>query len=234
MLELADLLMFFGRLHPLLLHLPIGFLAALAALEGLARLRRRAAATDAVVALAWLAAAAAVSSAITGLTLSYEPGYGGDTLSLHMWLGIAVAAASVIVALLAGRPRARAAYVAALLVTLGLLLPAGHLGASLTHGENFLFEPFRADRAAPAETRLTATYSQAVAPLFEQYCHACHGPAKARGGLALHTPESIRAGEVVVPGKPAESKMLVRLRLPLEHEDHMPPADRSRRRVLPR
>lgn len=71
-----------------------------------------------------------------------------------------------------------------------------------------------------------ASYAAAAAVLSER-CLACHGPSKQKGRLALHTPELLAAGgfsgPVVVPGAPAESELLRRLQLPLEHEDHMPP-----------
>jgi hypothetical protein len=55
--------------------------------------------------------------------------------------------AAVLTALLQQRRRL-AGYAVFLLLTLGLLIPAGHLGASMTHGPDFLFEPF--DEPGPA------------------------------------------------------------------------------------
>src|SRR5947199_9421348 len=58
------------------------------------------------------------------------------------------------------------------------------------------------------------TYWQDVRPVLRKHCTVCHKAAKVAdkdvsGGLALDSPEAIRRGEkVVVPGKPAESRLL--------------------------
>jgi len=84
---------------------------------------------------------------------------------------------------------------------------------------------------APDESAAPTSYASRIAPIFAERCTGCHGATKQKGRLALHTPEAIQAGgldgPVIVPGKPEESEMLRRLRLPLEDEDHMPPAERS-------
>ncbi|MCB9898007.1 MAG: hypothetical protein H6825_08390 [Planctomycetes bacterium] len=71
------------------------------------------------------------------------------------------------------------------------------------------------------------TYAQQIAPLLESRCGACHGPAKHKARLALHTPDAIRAGgesgAVLVPGDPDASELLRRVELPADDDDHMPP-----------
>jgi Planctomycete cytochrome C len=82
----------------------------------------------------------------------------------------------------------------------------------------------------PAAAPVPSLYAQRIAPIFAERCSGCHGTEKQKGRLALHTPEAIEQGgldgPVIVPGKPAESELLRRLRLPLADEDHMPPEDR--------
>jgi mono/diheme cytochrome c family protein len=81
--------------------------------------------------------------------------------------------------------------------------------------------------SAPA---VVASYATVVRPIFESRCIGCHGAEKQKGKLRLDLPDSIRAGgedgPVFVAGKPAESEILRRLRLPLDDEDHMPPKDK--------
>jgi hypothetical protein len=83
---------------------------------------------------------------------------------------------------------------------------------------------------SPAPAQGTTLYAQRIAPIFAERCTACHGTAKQKGTLALHTPEAIQKGgvdgPVLVPGKPQESEIVRRLKLPRADEDHMPPTDR--------
>ena len=73
-------------------------------------------------------------------------------------------------------------------------------------------------------------YEQRIAPILSERCVSCHGTEKQKGKLQLHTPEAIQKGgldgAVIVPGKPAQSELVRRLRLPLADEDHMPPKER--------
>jgi hypothetical protein len=146
----------FGRLHPLVLHVPIGMLVALALLELGALSGRLAIGRRALGLLCGVNALAAVAAAGTGWVLSRSGDYGGDVLDLHQNLGIAVAVASVLCALAhaASREGTRAGwlktYRAALFAALALLLPAGHYGATLTHGADFLFGPADEPQAEPA------------------------------------------------------------------------------------
>lgn len=72
-------------------------------------------------------------------------------------------------------------------------------------------------------------YEQLVAPILRARCVECHGEKKQKGKLALHTWDAFAkggaGGPVFLAGKPAESELLTRLRLPLAEEDHMPPRD---------
>ncbi|HMQ16865.1 MAG TPA: hypothetical protein PKC49_12915, partial [Phycisphaerae bacterium] len=232
----------FGRLHPMVLHLPIGLIVGLAGLELIEARRRNPGPRFAAGVLAWLAAGSAALSAWTGWVLSFEPGYGGWTLGVHMWLGLAVALLSVAAAAVhtfvrAGRPRALLAYRGLLTATVLALVPGGHLGASLTHGDDFLFAPLRAPVAGRADTGASHPAAPATPPdgyaavagIFADYCCDCHGAARQRARLALHTPDAIlaggRSGPAIVPGDPQTSELLRRMRLPIDDDDHMPPAD---------
>lgn len=221
-----------GRFHPLILHLPIGLLIGLGAMELVGMARRRPAPVEAARLLAWMGAACAALGATTGFILSYEDAYVGDTVTTHMWLGISVAVGAILVALLHTR-KLRALYLVVLVLTLGLLVPTGHFGSVMTHGEGFILKPLRAQRqqetisVASASVEGLSTFEGVVAPIFQARCVNCHGPAKEKGGLRLDTRERILAGgdlgPVLVAGDSAASEMVRRLRLPLDDDDHMPP-----------
>ena len=134
-----------ARLHPVLLHLPIGLLTLLFVAEVWGFVRRQKGERDGtrglLVLLLFLTAPVV---ALSGWFLRTE-GYVG--IEWHRNLGIAVAALSVLIALTYwGKTRAYGA-----LVTIGFatMIAASHLGASITHGEDFLFEPWHEAAKTP-------------------------------------------------------------------------------------
>jgi hypothetical protein len=68
-------------------------------------------------------------------------------------------------------------------------------------------------------------FSRDIQPIFKQYCAECHGTAKARGRLRLHTPDLILkggfSGSPITPGK-SEDSLLIRRVMGLDGEDQMP------------
>lgn len=236
-----DLSLFFGRFHPLLVHLPIGFLLLLACLEILSRwqcFHNLSAARGTVLALSVPAAAL---SALCGWLLSRGGDYDARLLEWHMWAGFGVAGACLL-ALILHWLKWRIAYDAVLAATLLGLLVASHFGGSLTHGSDYL------TRYLPALERLLSggqsaavppaapaagaaehpAFAALVQPAMTAKCVACHGPDKAKGGLRLDSLEAVlkggKSGPVLVPGNAAASELIKRLQLPPDHDDHMPPA----------
>jgi uncharacterized membrane protein len=239
----TDLGAFVGRFHPLLVHFPIAFLLLAGALELLA-LRQR-------TGPPWLAARfpLLVVSALTagiaataGYLLGTSGGYGGGTFDLHLRLGIVVAVGALITALAAWRRQRTGTgdrvVRAALVLTLAVLTIAGHLGATLTHGEGYLTElapaPLRTlfGGAAPAAAftgpiERAPVYGTLVQPVLQRHCVSCHAPGAARGGLVLDTPEAmVKGGDhgpVLAPGRALSSELVRRVWLPADHPDVMPP-----------
>jgi len=121
-----------------------------------------------------------------------------------------------------------------LVVLVGLIAITGHQGGSLTHGSDYLAKhapgPLRGllggGKSAGAPQGGSA-FATAVFPILERNCVSRHGVEKIKGGLRMDTIEHLMKGGdngvIVVAGKSAESELLVRSRLPLEHDDHMPP-----------
>lgn len=141
---------FFGRLHPVLVHVPIGSLVTLAVLELWNKARRRPAPTEARRLVAFVTAATAVGAAGAGWLLSSE-GYGGDTLLWHRAFGIAFAVGATALWITSLLDRARAWRVL-FWITCLLAVTAGHQGAEMTHGEGWLFEPFRSEEPEPPDS----------------------------------------------------------------------------------
>jgi uncharacterized membrane protein len=234
-------LLFFGRLHPLLVHLPIGFLTLLAAMELARRLRHFRAVGEARGFVLLLAGLASVATVTCGLMLSSQGGYDEGLLWWHKWSGIGLGCAVLAcgVAFWAGKPRV---YAALLVATLLALVPASHFGGSLTHGENYLLDyapqwmrPRHATPASPAtqpsaprDPKSAHLYPDLVQPILSQSCLACHGAAKSNGDLRLDSFAAIlkggKSGPAVVPGSSVDSLLVQRLLLPPEDPHHMPPA----------
>ncbi|MFN0207927.1 MAG: hypothetical protein ACKVS6_16590, partial [Planctomycetota bacterium] len=78
---------FFGRLHPLILHIPVGVFVCCALFEFFQILRKESGRLAPGV-FVWFAALGGALSAATGYVLSSERAEGDSTLEWHRWLGI--------------------------------------------------------------------------------------------------------------------------------------------------
>ena len=111
------LLQLAGRLHPLLLHLPLGVLGALLMLELWGFVRRRALDRGVRLLMLWFLALSAGITVAAGIQLSQEQAYIGETVELHRWLGIATASLLLVTAIMATM-KFRRGYVAAMIVAI--------------------------------------------------------------------------------------------------------------------
>jgi uncharacterized membrane protein len=235
-----DLVLFLGRFHPVLVHLPIGGLVLLGVLELLAKISRFKGAAQSNHLILGLTAAASVTAALLGWMLSQAGGYDPQLLQWHKWTGFAVAATCTVTYLLSRLGRLRA-YRLSLLATLSVLVVASHLGASITHGRDFLtrYAPgplrslFWGSAGAPAahstgpDPLQPRVFADVVRPILLQRCSACHGPEKQKADLRVDSLEALlkggKDGPALVPGQAKDSRLIQRLLSPLHDEDHMPP-----------
>lgn len=82
----------------------------------------------------------------------------------------------------------------------------------------------------PAIAAKAVIYKDVIAPILEAKCVSCHGAEKKKGKLQLHEFAAIMKGGSegdvnVVAGKPDDSLLLTRIKLPVDDDDHMPPSD---------
>ncbi|WP_075086973.1 c-type cytochrome domain-containing protein [Verrucomicrobium spinosum] len=73
-------------------------------------------------------------------------------------------------------------------------------------------------------------YADIAAPILAAKCNACHGSEKSKGKLRMHTFADLLKGggdgpTTVIASNAKESLLLVRAKLPLDDDDHMPPSD---------
>ncbi len=239
---------FFGRFHPLLVHLPIGILLLAFLFECLSAQERYRMLKIAVQPALFWGTVFAIASAISGYFLRQEGGYEESIAYLHQNFGIATAVFSLVVYVLRHRlkfwminPRKRKQVRIMLFIPLILLLSiTGHWGGSLTHGEDYLFSAVIANTdEVPDPTLQIKTiinipdailYRDVIHPILEARCYDCHSSRKQKGELRLDKEDLMelggKHGVVISPGIADSSTLYKRLMLPLEDEHHMPPNEK--------
>ncbi|MEM8523977.1 MAG: c-type cytochrome domain-containing protein [Bacteroidota bacterium] len=242
---MENLFQFFGRFHPLFVHLPIGILLIAILFDWLSKRERFANLSDSVNLLYFSGGITAIFSCATGYLLSMSGEYEGATLDRHMWMGIGVAVfAFLIYGLRKAEVLKQQKWASIVPFSLFILISAtGHLGGSLTHGEDYLYvhapEPFRTWLIGESKPEIVIenvqeaqVYNEIIAPILEGSCYKCHNEKKQKGKLRLDSPEYIAKGgksktTIVKAGVPLESELIKRLLLPKSDKKHMPPSKKD-------
>ncbi|WP_339810038.1 DUF1549 domain-containing protein [uncultured Imperialibacter sp.] len=237
-----------GRLHPLVVHFPIGLLVVALFLEALTLNGRRPGLRDGINWMVYLGAVSAVLAAGLGWFLRTFDDYSGELVQQHQNLGIATAVLSILAAFLlqksnAGKLSNFFAYRSLLVLSVISLTITGHLGASLTHGEDFLSSVLPGNADDYDDTRgviLLAQLKQLdslsetelddlnleVRAIFAHNCYQCHSENKQKGELVLENKRGVfqggKSGKVIVPGHPEESEIYRRITLSSNDDDVMP------------
>jgi uncharacterized membrane protein len=220
----------FGRLHPLLLHLPIGLLLVTVLLIFTRRYFEGKTTGDLIALLLYFTALTASVTTLMGLMLSLEGTFAADQLWLHKWLGVTLS--YLCSSLLLVRHNLKMLKPLAMSGAIVLIF-TGHYGATLTHGEDFVLAPLQVDE--PKVTRVvtdsTALFTATIEPILESKCYGCHNEKKAKGNLVLTSVEGMAKGGKNGPlwkaGESAHSLVVDRLLLPLDNKKHMPPKDKT-------
>lgn len=230
---------FIGHFHPVLVHLPIGILLLAILFEFLSRREKYGSLTSAVE-LSWLLGGiAAAFSCVTGYMLSLSGEYEGDTLMQHQYLGISVAIVSFLAFYLKKKNKTKFYTATVFAAALGVTI-TGHLGGTLTHGSDYLFNfkekkvekttPKNAGSVSNQNFETALAYQDVIQPILKEKCYACHNESKQKGKLRMDSPEFLlkggENGPIFVNRKPDESEMIKRILLPLNHDDHMPPKEK--------
>lgn len=248
-LQASSWALFIGRFHPLLVHLPIGFLLIAAFLEVGRRTGKIAVSESTISFILFWSALGATVACVAGYLLSLGGGYDAELLSDHMWQGIGVAGFAWIAWLVKSErlkrvnPFISKAYIPTFALATLLMLTAGHDGGSLTHGEEYLTqytpEPFRSLAGmSPATEQITEikpltdvnqalVYKDVVQPILQMRCVQCHNESKQKGDLRMDQLALLtkggKGGPAFIAGKSAESDLIKRCLLPESDDDHMPP-----------
>ncbi|HUQ64907.1 MAG TPA: FN3 associated domain-containing protein, partial [Flavitalea sp.] len=221
----------FGRMHPLVLHFPIVLILIYAVITLFlpSRLRNEHWYRSAINALLLAAAFSASITALMGFALSRNEGYDPDALALHKWTGVLIPFLLHAFYLIRNKV-VRNIHVARMVsIFLAVMISvAGHHGAVITHGENFILAP-----VTPVQQRIIPAFEDAfvyndlVQPIFDNKCAGCHNSKKAKGELVMDTKELfLKGGKDGVPWDTTKADlgvMMRRIHMPLEEKDHMPP-----------
>jgi len=188
-----------GKSHLLWVHLPIGFIF-LALVLTLLKWKNPEAPYFILLPLIWrLATLAAIFSVLSGLLLSENQE--GTNLFFHQYAGIFLTM-GLITYLIFNKNF--------ILIFIGILFVITiHLGASLTHGEDYLFKKKKKEITQLNEVEL---YEDAIVPIFKAKCFSCHKPGKSKGDLDLTSYEKMGDKEELVR----------RTHLPKSHKEFMP------------
>ena len=225
---------FIGRFHVVLVHLPIGFLLIGLLLQWLSSKEKFHVSRQVIKVVMLFGMIAAIVSCITGYLLSLNGDYDEDRVGWHMWMGISVAAISILLYAKINYGQFDILNKIFSIALLFVILITGHLGGSLTHGPDYLTEGWS---AAPDSAIILPqkkipniqeanVYADVIQPMLQTRCYSCHGEKKQKSKLRLDAPQWIMKGGkdgLIINDSGKESKLMKRLLLPKEDDDHMPP-----------
>jgi uncharacterized membrane protein len=213
-----DFIYFLGRFHVLVLHIPIGIVIAVFALELLVR-KERFKHLEASGGFLWAGAAiSAIATVMLGYMHFAEGGFEGASGLQHRNFGTGVAVILCVVALLRISRIAnsyRPVFLPAATLVVILVSMTGHSLAGL------------APRRPPVTDLMMADpFLDIVGPILYRRCSSCHSPDQRQGELDITTHSALmRGGEtgtVVTSGRPEVSEIIRRVTLASNDDAYMP------------
>lgn len=231
---LLDITTLIGHLHPVVVHLPIGFLALAILFELLSYFKKFEQLKIAIPITLLVGFITAVFSCIFGYLLSIGGEYEFSKINNHKIAGITLALASgllfisttTVVKKIFSIPRV--IFSSLCIVVLLIMIYTGHQGGSLTHGSDYLSiklidEPIRKKPISVAEALL---FEEVVQPILIQRCGQCHREGKMKGQFSVQTLETLMKGgktrAAIVAGSLNKSELFNRITLDPSNEKYMP------------
>ena len=229
------LLELIGKLHPLFVHLPIGILL-LFILFDLLQTNGKATISNKIMWLTLLSGIiTGVFSLITGYSLSLDGSNDGATLDRHKWIAIATIAFFSLYGFISLKQELnKKIKITSLIVLMILISITGHLGGTLTHGEDY-WSFITNNKTEKIETNTynvsniedAVVFDDLIMISLKQKCIQCHGIERQKGNLRLDSKELImkggKDGVVINLNDLDKSEILKRIFLDLNEEHHMPP-----------
>jgi mono/diheme cytochrome c family protein len=174
-----------------------------------------------------------------GFILINQDDYTGSTITIHQWSGIATAILSGLT-LYAFISKETKSYRLLLFLTVLGVSFAGHYGAMLTHGEDYLdlSKEEKTQKIALNPSLQVEKLQGKIDPnqkqdlgiearnIIANHCYDCHSIKKSKGKLRLDALEYLlkggEEGPALVLGHPEKSEMIRRIKLPASDDDAMP------------
>ena len=233
-LQVPLLLELAGRFHPLVLHFPV-VLIILAAFSQwtLTGMKFSIIPATHLQNFILFTALTSVVSATSGFLLAQEEGYSQEALNAHKWLGSAVSFIVLIWYFSYNYliKKKLTSWLSGMIV-ISLLTAAGHQGAIITHGKDFLTAPLINSKASSKSiTGEENLYSDIIFPILENKCLGCHNNTTAKGRFNMENQVALLEGGK--SGNPFDlqdnkhSLFVHRLLLPVEDKKHMPPTGKK-------
>ncbi|MEI6892691.1 MAG: c-type cytochrome domain-containing protein [Pontiella sp.] len=239
----SDWMAAMGRFHILALHFPIVLLLIIPLLELLGTIPSFRFVRPTIPLLLGLAILFAANACVLGYLLATGEGHASELLTNHMWAGM-ITTVLMITALILRQLHShfkskptRWGYIVVLGISIFFLTIGSHDGASLVHGEDYLYAKLPPSIKAALQlgspkariTKDSLVYETLVKPIFKQHCFLCHSEAKQKGDFRMDGFESLLSAgmsgkEGIAPGNLADSAVHYRITLDPKKRGFMPPA----------
>ena len=231
---LLDIAAFSGQLHPLIVHLPIGFLILAVLFELVSYSKKYEFLKSAVFSILFLGFIAAVFACIFGYILSLSGDYDYNELNDHKVAGIALALGTGLLLVLGTNTvnrfikLKRSVFSGLCVLILALVSYTGHQGGKLTHGSEYLSVKVLLEqpREKPASVEQAMIFEDVVHPILIQRCSPCHRDGKKKGEFSVQTLANLlkggKTGAAIVAGDLNKSELFARIMLDPTNEKFMP------------
>ncbi|MFM1795137.1 MAG: hypothetical protein RL642_1522, partial [Bacteroidota bacterium] len=236
--DLSDLpvwIIALGKLHPLVLHLPISLIVVTIPLYFITQGSNKPSNSSLIfqTALVYTALLTTIT-AFAGLLLAAYGEYDEETLLLHKWLSVVLAIIThVQIYAFQWLQKNQKVLVGSYFITALLMIVGSHHGGTLTHGEDFL--DFKSEEKVlsqfPVLEDKTTVYEAAVSPIISAKCLSCHNDTKTKGGLNMSNFQLLQKGgkngAIFTAGNPDASMIIERMLLGIDDKKHMPPRGKA-------
>lgn len=228
---ILELFKYLGKLHPVVLHLPIGALIMTFVLLLIAKFQKIDLFTAIRIGVDFSFIGALIA-ALLGYFLSLDDDYDFNNLSFHFWSGIVTLILSFALSVLHRAKGKENIFFACYILTLISLTITGHKGGVITHGEDYLSPEGLYEVSPPVILKDSILlYEAAVNLILDDKCVSCHNASKSKSGLRFDRYDLMmkggERGSLFDPDNHKEGSLVKFISLPIEDELHMPPKNKT-------
>ena len=230
---------FLGSLHPLVVHLPIGFIILTLLVNILIKTKNNS--VKRIITIGWFFTFISGGiAALFGWFLSDNNYYLESQINIHKWSGIAFVVITFLIWILRALNfnLTKSFNRISNLTILILILITGHYGGEMTHGKGYLVKglPFISQNKIPTvflSKKINFpdsiyVFEDLIYPVFKEKCIACHNNKQEYGGLNMSEYEYIikggNSGLGIQKGNPYKSLIYKRVSMSQNEANFMPPA----------